>query len=75
MKQIFTNDFWIKVFESIESWIITELPGLIILTILLIIVFRLVKFALNRVGKRLIKRAEKGDNPVESEKRINTLIG
>jgi len=74
MKQLFTSDFWVKVLNNFEEWIVTELPGLILFIIVIFIAFKIIRFTLNRVKKKLIKRAEKGENPIESEKRINTLM-
>ncbi|MBN1819689.1 MAG: mechanosensitive ion channel family protein [Prolixibacteraceae bacterium] len=75
MKEIFTSDFWVEVYGKIANWVITELPGLIFVTIFVFILFRVARMILSRIRKRLVKRAEKGENPAESEKRINTLIG
>ena len=74
MENILTGTFWTEIFKNLESWLITELPGIILLTIILLVIFRVMKFTLARIGNRLVARAGKNDNPAESEKRINTLI-
>ena len=75
MKEIFTSDFWMEAYSKLVNWVIVELPGLILVSIFIFILFKLARFILNRVRRRLVKRAEKGESPLESEKRINTLIG
>lgn len=74
MKEIFTGDFWIRIYSALESWIISELPSLIVFIIIIFIALRVVRFILNRLRKRLVKRAGKSDSPDESEKRIHTLM-
>jgi len=61
----------------LQDWIILELPGLVILIIVLILGFGLIKFFLKRLKKLLIYRAGKQEkrDPTEVEKRINTLMG
>lgn len=77
MEKLFTTDYWGKISTSIQEWTISELPGLIITIIVLIILFRLLAFSLNRLKKTLVSRAQKSDkgNVNEVEKRIYTLIG
>ncbi|MGQ1889257.1 mechanosensitive ion channel family protein [Thermophagus sp. OGC60D27] len=77
MKNMLTSEFWGKLFSEALGWIITELPGIIILIITLIIMLRLIKFSISRLRIILIKRAE-NDQAVdtgEAEKRIKTLTG
>src|SRR5690554_6203724 len=77
MRDLFTTDFWEKLFENAQNWIITELPGLILLIIVLSIALRFSAFILKKLKKTMINRAEKGDKAdiIEAEKRITTLIG
>ncbi len=77
MEKLFTTDYWGKISTSIQEWTISELPGLIITIIVLIILFRLLAFSLNRLKKTLVSRAQKSDkgDVNEVEKRIYTLIG
>jgi len=77
MEKIFSHEFWEALLSDAQEWIISELPGLLIIIIALIIGFRLLSALLKRLKKILVRRAsksEKGDAP-ETEKRINTLIG
>jgi len=74
MREVFTGDFWISIYNNLGSWIISEFPSLIVFTIIIFITFRVMRFILNRLKKRLIKRAEKGEKPEESGKRIHTLM-
>ena len=77
MENLFTAEFWEKLIGSAREWIITELPGLIILILVFIILGRIVAFSLKKFKKSLIHRAGKNEkkDPAEVEKRINTLIG
>jgi small conductance mechanosensitive channel len=77
MEEIINTDFWKELWERGQEWIITELPGLIIIIIFLIILGRFIRFILNKLSKTLINRAEKSDkgDVTEAEKRIKTLMG
>jgi moderate conductance mechanosensitive channel len=77
MEDLITTDFWQELLANARLWIITELPGLIIIIIVLIAASRILRFGLNRLKKTLIYRADKSDkgNVIEVEKRIKTLVG
>lgn len=77
MNELLTSDFWSKLLESTIDWAINEIPGIIILIILLTIMLRLVKFSISRLKKILLRRAEKDKtvDTAEAEKRILTLTG
>ena len=77
MEEIITTDFWEELFLSAQSWIITELPGLIIIVIVLMVALKFSRFILGKLKSTMIHRAEKGDKSSigEAEKRITTLIG
>ncbi len=77
MEEIITTDFWEELWLNAQDWVITELPGLIIIIIVLMVASRFIRFVLNKLKYTLINRAEKGDKGdiIESEKRIKTLIG
>lgn len=77
MKNLLTVDFWTKLLSSATDWAITELPGIIIMIIALLIILRVVRFSVSRLKKALIKKAEHDEkvDTSEAEKRINTLTG
>jgi len=77
MKDLLTTDFWTKLLSSATDWAITELPGIVIMVIALIIVLRAARFSVSRLKKVLIKKAERDEkvDVSEAEKRINTLTG
>lgn len=77
MEEIITTDFWEELWASGQAWVINELPGLIIIILVLIVVSRFFSFVLTKLKNTLISRAEKKDthDAAEAEKRIKTLIG
>jgi small-conductance mechanosensitive channel len=77
MKELLTTDFWTKLLSSATDWAITELPGIVIMVIALIVVLRAARFSVSRLKKVLIKKAERDEkvDDSEAEKRINTLTG
>jgi moderate conductance mechanosensitive channel len=77
MEEVITTDFWKDLFATAQRWVITELPGLIIIIIVLLIASRIISFVLNKLKRTLIHRAEKSEkeNLPEIEKRIKTLMG
>lgn len=77
MEEIITTDFWEDLYAGAKNWIINELPGLIIVFIVILIALRVSSFILKKLKKTLIHRADKKNKHdlAEAEKRINTLIG
>jgi len=77
MNKLFDNAFWLQVLEKLQTWLIEELPGLLVLVIIMLITLRVIRFLLNRLKKGLVKRAEKDEDldEIEVEKRIKTLMG
>jgi len=77
MNSFFNKDLILKQLETLQTWIIIDLPVIIGLLIFLIIALKLINISLNKLNKTLLKHAEKRakDNALESEKRINTLMG
>ncbi|MEE4287177.1 MAG: mechanosensitive ion channel family protein [Mariniphaga sp.] len=76
MENLFTSEFWEKVLTNLQGWVINELPGLVIIILLLVVLFRVVSFSTNRLKKTLIARSQKSEkgDAAEIEKRINTLV-
>ncbi len=77
MDQLINSLFWTELLGSLQTWLITELPGLLIIILVVLIVMRLIKFTINKVKRSLIKRADEDENvdTQEVEKRVNTLMG
>jgi moderate conductance mechanosensitive channel len=77
MEEIISTDFWEEVWLTGQEWVINELPGLIIIIIVLLIASRFLRFVLNKLKNTLINRADKNEKHdiLEAEKRIKTLIG
>ncbi|SMO75332.1 small conductance mechanosensitive channel [Saccharicrinis carchari] len=77
MEKFFTSEFWSDLIQTLGIWAFTELPGILIITIGLLVVLRIVKFTMRRFKKVLIHRAEQDDSTdnAEATKRINTLTG
>lgn len=74
MEQLITQDFWTEIYEKALTWIITELPSLLIFFIIVLILLRVINAGLTRLGKLILRRSEE-HNDKESEKRIHTLMG
>ena len=75
MKHFLSGIFWTELLNNIQNWIVTELPGLIIVTIILFVTFKIVNFSLRKLKKTLVNRATKDSevDTIEATKRINTL--
>lgn len=76
MDQLFNTEFWTDVLGKLQIWLIEELPGLLILTVIVLIGLKLIRYLLKRLKKRMVSRAERIDDidGSEAEKRINTLM-
>ena len=77
MEKFFTIDFWSELVNSLGYWIIKDLPGILILIVLLIVMLRVSFGLVNRLKSILIKRMANNDGEpdLEVEKRVNTLMG
>ncbi|MGC9472146.1 MAG: mechanosensitive ion channel family protein [Bacteroidales bacterium] len=77
MEQLITSEFWQELLRKFLNWAVTELPSILILTIIVLVLLRISRFGLRRLKKTLVHRAEKNENvnTLETEKRINTLMG
>ncbi|HDS06295.1 MAG TPA: mechanosensitive ion channel family protein [Bacteroides sp.] len=77
MRDIFTAEFWKEILDKFIEWSVSELPSILILIVVLIITLRVVKFAVKRLRKFLVARADRrdGDDTNEAEKRVATLMG
>ena len=77
MEKFFSIKFWSELANGLTYWVIKDLPGILIVVVLLIITLRVSFSLVNRLKSILIKRmANHGDEPdLEVEKRVNTLMG
>lgn len=77
MEQFFTIGFWNQFVNGLVHWLIKDLPGILILIVLLIVVLRVSFGLVNRLKSVLIKRMANhdGEPDLEVEKRVNTLMG
>jgi len=77
MENIFTSSFWSQVIDTAIKWVIEELPGILIITVIVFVSFKVVRFTFKKLRRTFIKRAEANENvdTVESTKRIETLTG
>jgi len=77
MERLFSAEFWDTLLTNSQQWIITELPGLVVIVVVILILFRILAFSLKKLKKLLVSKAQnsdKDDGP-EIEKRIRTLMG
>lgn len=77
MEKLFSSEFWETLLSGAREWIVAELPGLVIIIIVLLVISRIVAFSLKKFKKSLVTRAGKDEkkDAAEVEKRINTLVG
>jgi small conductance mechanosensitive channel len=77
MENIFKVTFWQEFIDTAVKWIVSELPGILILTVIIFVAFKMIRFSFKKMTKVLSARAEKNQNvdTEESIKRINTLTG
>jgi len=75
MEQILESTFWTELFKNGQNWLISELPGLLIVSIIVFIAFKIVRFSFKKLKRTLINRADKNTkvDTNEAVKRINTL--
>lgn len=74
---IFTGKFWNGILTKFVTWIVVELPSIIILIILFILLLRALRFTTKKMKKIVTAKAHKSTDidEGEAEKRINTLTG
>lgn len=74
--KIIEKDFVIDLIKSSKDWFINEFPGLLIMIILFIVIYRTLGFFMSKLEKVLTNRTEKRnqEDPIETIKRIDTLI-
>ncbi|MCF8357744.1 MAG: mechanosensitive ion channel family protein [Prolixibacteraceae bacterium] len=77
MEKYIEGSFWEELFRIILNWLVSNMPGIIVVFIILFVAIWLLKFFLKRISKIIISRAHKNvkTDASETEKRINTLMG
>jgi small conductance mechanosensitive channel len=77
LNQILSQEFWTNIFRDAMNWLVTNAPSILIIVIVLLIALRLLNFSTSRLKKLLVNRAmaKDDDTGLETEKRINTLVG
>jgi small conductance mechanosensitive channel len=75
MENLVSSEFWQRLFSSLMDWIIIELPGIFIMVLVLVLLSRGIKMAIDQFKKVLLRRAESDPkvDSLEAGKRINTL--
>ncbi len=76
MESFFNMQVWETFISKATSWMVTEVPALIILIIILFISLKISKMLINRTKKVILKRSQDEDGiaNLETEKRVNTLM-
>jgi moderate conductance mechanosensitive channel len=77
MENLFSERFGTEAIDIVIRWVVTELPGLIIILILFTVAFKIAAVFSRKLTNTLIERAAKSPNvdTDEAVKRINTLTG
>ncbi|MBW6457860.1 MAG: mechanosensitive ion channel family protein [FCB group bacterium] len=77
MEKLFTTVFWETLAQNAMKWVVTDLPGILILILVLIVALKVVRLLIRRISKSMTAHAEKDPNTDTGEavKRINTLTG
>ncbi len=75
MKELFTQEFWQTLLETVTGWLVNSLPPIILILILALISLRFLKIGLRKVQSVIVHRAEKDPEKeaAETEKRARTL--
>ncbi len=75
MENLVSSEFWQRLFSSLMNWTISELPGIFIMALVLVLSARGVNMAINQFKRVLLRRAESDPkvDTLEAGKRINTL--
>jgi small conductance mechanosensitive channel len=71
----FSPGYWDGLINQTLDWLIHFLPQLITLLVLMFVTLRVFRFVIKKIRLFMIARSDKSSDSVESEKRINTLMG
>ncbi len=76
MENFFTDRFGSEAGDYLIRWVVTELPGLIIVVVLFLLAIKITAVLIKKLSNTLIERATKSPSvdTYEATKRINTLI-
>ena len=74
MKQLLSARFWEKFYSQAEDWVITEFPGLVIITLLFFVLYQLIRFVIRKIKSRIEKQEDGQISSAESKKRTTTII-
>jgi moderate conductance mechanosensitive channel len=76
MENFFTDRFGSEAGDYLIRWVVTELPGLIIIVVLFLLAIKITAVLIKKLSNTLIERATKSPSvdTYEATKRINTLI-
>ncbi|MFY0606758.1 MAG: mechanosensitive ion channel family protein [Cyclobacteriaceae bacterium] len=76
MKELFSEEFYIKVFDRTSNWLIETFPALALTAVVFLITLWLVKILLRRLRKTILDYVHTEDeSSMEKEKRAATLLG
>ncbi|MBN2595464.1 mechanosensitive ion channel family protein [Labilibaculum sp.] len=77
MNKFFNTEVFAARFIKAQEWILTDLPVIVIITILLFITLKLGKYFIRGLSKTILSHSEKNEKVdfLEAEKRIKTLMG
>lgn len=77
IKNLADKTFWSNLTHRFLNWIITQVPSMIILTLIFIGLLRLLSFIVKRLKKAATRRVHLNENidDAEGQKRIETLTG
>ena len=71
----FSPEYWDGLINQTLDWLIHFLPQLITLLVLIFVTLRVFRFVIKKIRLFMIARSDKSSDSIESEKRINTLMG
>lgn len=76
LQNVFTEEFWQKLFDIVSNWIITTIPAVIVLLIIFVIAKKLLNLLVGKTKTFVVSRTTKRleENALEAEKRVNTLM-
>jgi small conductance mechanosensitive channel len=76
IQNLFTESFWMQLFEVISSWLITTIPAILFLIFLFFLAKKFLRLLIKRLQGFVMKRNQQrtDEHPIELEKRVNTLM-